>query len=104
MNLLIIIVLVLFLLCFIYIEPMITKHKVKNDNEYGSARFSTDAEVKRNFKKESIYNIKEAGFPVSLRPAMEIGKIKAIIFLTPSYIFIFPGAMMCSRSGNDRKD
>ena len=64
MNLSLIILLVilsLFLLGFIYIEPILMKHKVKNDNEYGSARFSTDNEIKKNFKKEKVSNIKEAG-------------------------------------------
>ena len=61
MNLSLIILLVilsLFLLGFIYIEPILMKHKVKNDNEYGSARFSTDNEIKNNFKKEKVSNIK----------------------------------------------
>lgn len=30
-----------------YIEPMINKYKLKNDNEYGSARFSTIYEIKK---------------------------------------------------------
>ena len=63
MNLSLIILLVilsLFLLSFIYIEPILMKHKVKNDNEYGSARFSTDNEIKKNFKKEKVSNIKGA--------------------------------------------
>ena len=70
MNLSLIILLVisvLFLLGFMYIEPILMKHKVKNDNEYGSARFSTDKEIKKNFKKENVNNIKEAGFPVSFK-------------------------------------
>ena len=59
------VILVVFLLGFIYLEPLLMKHKVKNDNEYGSARFSTESEIKRNFKKENINHIREAGFPVS---------------------------------------
>ena len=39
---------------FMFIEPMIAKHKVKNGNEYGSARFSSVEEIKKNFKKEKI--------------------------------------------------
>ena len=50
---------VFFLLGFMYIEPILMKHKVKNDNEYGSARFSSDKEIKQNFKKEKINNIIE---------------------------------------------
>ena len=61
------------------------KHKVKNDNEYGSARFSTDREIKKNFKKESIYHIKEAGFPVSFSK-----NLKYIYFdrETPHYVYL----------------
>ena len=59
------VIMTLFIIAFMYIEPIIMKHKVKNDNEYGSARFSTKKEIKNNFKKENIYHIKEAGFPIS---------------------------------------
>ena len=88
MNLSLIILLVisvLFLLGFIYIEPILMKHKVKNDNEYGSARFSTDKEIKNNFKKENVNNIKEAGFPVSFSK-----DLKTIYFdrETPHYVYL----------------
>ena len=56
--------LLLFLIGFIFIEPAIAKHKIKNNNEYGSARFSTFNEIKNNFKKEKIDNIKESGVPI----------------------------------------
>ena len=56
--------LLLFMIGFMFIEPAISKHKVKNNNEYGSARFSTFNEIKRNFKKEKISNIKESGVPI----------------------------------------
>ena len=46
--------LLLFIVGFMFIEPAISKHKVKNNNEYGSARFSTFSEIKKNFKKEVI--------------------------------------------------
>ena len=61
------------------------KHKVKNDNEYGSARFSTDNEIKKNFKKEKVSNIKEAGFPVSFSK-----DLKTIYFdrETPHYVYL----------------
>ena len=42
----------IFLIVIMYIEPMLAKHKVKNSNEYGSARFSSFREIKTNFKKE----------------------------------------------------
>lgn len=56
--------LLLFIVGFMFIEPAISKHKVKNNNEYGSARFSTFSEIKKNFKKEKISNIKESGVPI----------------------------------------
>ena len=56
------VIMVIFIIGFMYIEPILMKHKVKNDNEYGSARFSTNKEIKKNFKKENIHHIKEAGF------------------------------------------
>lgn len=57
-------VLIVFIICFIYIEPIIAKHKIKNNNEYGSARFSTGSEINKNFVKEKISNIQDVGFPV----------------------------------------
>lgn len=41
--------LILLVFVFIYIEPIMTKHKLKSDNEYGSARFSNFVEIKRHF-------------------------------------------------------
>ena len=55
---------VLFIIGFMYTEPIISKHKVKNNNEYGSARFSTESEINKYFAKERISNINEVGFPV----------------------------------------
>lgn len=56
--------LLLFMVGFMFIEPAISKHKVKNNNEYGSARFSNFNEIKKNFKKEKISNIKKSGVPI----------------------------------------
>ena len=88
MNIHLIILLILLtfvIIIFIYIEPLISKHKVKNDNEYGSARFSTKQEIKKNFKREKIDNIKEAGFPVSFDK-----NLKSIYFdrETPHYVYL----------------
>lgn len=58
------VVIVIFIVCFMYIEPIIAKHKIKNNNEYGSARFSTLAEINKHFTKEKINHIKEVGFPI----------------------------------------
>lgn len=77
--------LIVFLLGFMYIEPILMKHKVRNDNEYGSARFSTDSEIKKNFKKENINHIREAGFPVSFSK-----NLKYVYFdrETPHYVYL----------------
>lgn len=85
MYILIIVVIVIFLIGFVYIEPMVMKHKVKNDNEYGSARFASDSEIKKNFKKELTSNIKESGFPVSYSK-----DLKHIYFdrETPHYVYL----------------
>jgi len=56
--------LIIFIIGFMYIEPIISKHKIKNNNEYGSARFSTEKEINKNFTKERVSKINEAGFPV----------------------------------------
>ena len=73
------------IIILLYIEPLFMKHKVKNKNEYGSARFSTQEEIKKNFKSENIYNIKEAGFPVSFSK-----DLKTIYFdrETPHYVYL----------------
>ena len=54
----------LLLVFFYFIEPRIIKMKVKNENEYGSARFATKKEIDKTFSKEEISNIKEVGFPI----------------------------------------
>ena len=45
---LILIIAIVLLLFFYIIEPKIMKQKIKNDNEYGSARFSTFEEINKN--------------------------------------------------------
>ena len=56
--------LILFIVVFMFVEPLFSKHKVKSNHEYGSARFSSFNEIKKNFKKEKISNIKESGVPM----------------------------------------
>lgn len=46
------------------IQPRLNQRKVKNKNEYGSSKFANSKEIAKTFKKEKIYSIKEAGFPV----------------------------------------
>ena len=57
-------IIILLIIIFLYLEPIITKQKIKNNNEHGSARFSTMREIKKNFHMEKIKNIKESGLPI----------------------------------------
>jgi type IV secretion system protein VirD4 len=68
-----------------YIEPMIAKHKIKSDNEYGSARFSTKEEIEKTFKKEKIGNIKEAGVPIFFSKDL---KYMWVDRETPHYVYL----------------
>lgn len=60
----VLVLLILFIVVFMFVEPLFSKHKVKSNHEYGSARFSTFNEIKKNFKKEKISSIKESGVPM----------------------------------------
>ncbi|MCI8346437.1 MAG: type IV secretory system conjugative DNA transfer family protein [Bacilli bacterium] len=60
-----ILIIVSLILIFLYlVEPFITRQKIKDNNEHGSARWSTLGEIKKNFREESISHIKESGFPI----------------------------------------
>lgn len=62
---LLILLLIGLIIVFLYfIEPMIARQKIKNNNEHGSARWATFREIKKNFKLENVSNIKESGFPI----------------------------------------
>ena len=53
------------MLIFLYlVEPFITRQKIRNNNEHGSARWATKQEIEKDFKKEEVNNINESGFPV----------------------------------------
>lgn len=47
-----------------YIEPLITKQKIKNNNEHGSSRWASKSEIKQNFRMEKVKYINESGFPI----------------------------------------
>lgn len=65
MELVIVFSAILIAIIFLYfIEPILAKEKIKNNNEHGSARWSTFGEIKKNFKKETIADINKSGFPV----------------------------------------
>jgi len=54
----------LFVIFLYFIEPFITRQKLKNNNEHGSARWSNKKDIKRNFSKEKIRKINTSGFPI----------------------------------------
>ena len=61
----VILILASLIIIFLYfIEPLITRQKIINNNEHGSARWSTKNEIKNNFREETISDIKESGFPI----------------------------------------
>ena len=60
-----ILIMVSLMLIFLYlIEPFLTKQKIINNNEHGSARWSTKQEIYKNFTKEKVSSINESGFPI----------------------------------------
>ncbi len=61
----VILFIVALMLIFLYlVEPFITRQKIRNNNEHGSARWATKQEIEKDFKKEEVNNINESGFPV----------------------------------------
>ena len=59
------VVMVILVIAFFYfIEPLFTKQKIKDNNEHGSARWATFREIKSTFDKENIKNISDSGFPI----------------------------------------
>ena len=61
---LILIIVILSITFILYIEPKLNTKKIKNHNEHGSSKFASPKEIHKNFKKENLYNITEAGFPI----------------------------------------
>lgn len=47
---------------FVFFEPLFFHQKLKSRGEHGSARWSTLKEIKKNFRKEKISNIKKVDF------------------------------------------
>lgn len=61
----VVIILIFLIITFIYfLEPILTKQKIKDNKEHGSARWATIKEIKQNFREEKISNINESGFPI----------------------------------------
>ncbi len=84
-NHLILISFTIIIFIILYIEPMLNKNDIESDNEYGSARFATDKEIKKNFKKEKIRNIKENGVPILFDKKL---KYMWVDRETPHYVYI----------------
>ena len=78
-------IMIMFVIIFLYVEPNLSKHKVKNDSEYGSARFFNINEIKKNFEKQTIDSIKKSGFPIYYD-----SKLKHVWFdnKTPHYVYL----------------
>lgn len=77
--------LILFIILFKYIEPFFNKYKLKNHNEHGSARFATKQEIKKNFCKEKIGNVKEVGVPIAFSKNL---KYMWVDRETPHYVYL----------------
>lgn len=61
----IVLVLIITIILFLYcIEPLLTRQKIKNNNEHGSARWATKKEINEKFRKEKVSHIVKSGFPV----------------------------------------
>lgn len=59
-----VILIIIILIVLLYVEPLFNKYKIKNNNEYGSARFATNKEIKKLYKKWKINKIEQVGFPI----------------------------------------
>ena len=61
----IILLLVGVIIIFLYlVEPLISRQKIRNNNEHGSARWANKKEINDKFRKEEVSNINASGFPV----------------------------------------
>ena len=61
------------------------KEKVNNNNQYGSARFATTKEIKRNFNMEKLNNIEYSGVPILFNK-----RLTKVWFdrITPHYVYL----------------
>ena len=74
-----------FLILFFFLEPLFTKNKLINNNEHGSARFSTKKEIIKNFEAVKLNDIDKPGYPISFTK-----DLKKIFFdyETPHWCFL----------------
>lgn len=84
-TIIIVFILIGVVLLFFGIEPYVIKSRLKNNDEYGSAKFASKREIIRDFDKEYILDIKEAGIPVFFDK-----KLNYIYFdrNTPHYVYL----------------
>lgn len=62
----VVLIIIFLIIIFLYlIEPLITRQKISDNNEHGSARWATKQEIKKNFREESVSHITDSGFPIS---------------------------------------
>ncbi len=81
-----ILVIVSLILIFLYfIEPLISRQKIKDNKEHGSARWSTKSEIEKNFRKEKVSCIEKSGFPVYYS---KDNKYVWFDMQTPHYIYL----------------
>ena len=56
-NIIILISVIGIIIFIIYIEPRISKHKIKNKNEHGSSKFADMKEITKTFKQEQLSSL-----------------------------------------------
>lgn len=64
MYIVILVIVALIIIILYFVEPLITRQKIRNNNEHGSARWATKKEIEEKFRKEEVSHIVKSGFPV----------------------------------------
>ena len=64
MYIVILVIVALIIILLYFIEPLMTRQKLRNNNEHGSARWATKKEIDEKFRKEEVSHIVKSGFPV----------------------------------------
>ena len=89
-----------FLICIIifilFFLPKFNNRKLINKNEHGSSKFASTNEIKENFDKENINNIKSVGFPVYYEK--ENNHFKNVYFDSKSAHYLLVGSTGSGKS------